>query len=216
MPNEHDYPLCSGIIPKEWLKPCFDDFREKHAGKTGYVIGKGPSLDEVGCLRAHFNLGVVLCCNESIHKIEDMKLTAPLYVVQQDSHLKDKCVPRDETTIHLMNCYQLVSGKTRKVTKSEWNANAVLYDPCVLGMNYTSYTAIMACRIAKYMGIEDIVFVCFDSWAQGGSTEYAACIDRSVYASGVVRSAPVPKIEVVRQAREMGLKLKAWFPDVEV
>jgi tetratricopeptide (TPR) repeat protein len=38
---------------------CFTDLHGKHVGKTGYVIGKGPSLDEVGCLRAHFNLGVV-------------------------------------------------------------------------------------------------------------------------------------------------------------
>ena len=151
---------------------------------------------------------MVLCCNEAIHKIETLDLTCPTYVVQQDSHLQDRCVPK--RAVHLMSCWQ-----RKKVTVSEWNANAVLYDPCELGFNRIDYTAIAACRLAKYMGMTNIIFVCFDSWLPGGTTEYAKCIDTSIY-GGAVRAAPVPKIEIIKQAKEMGLALKAWFPDVEI
>ena len=200
-----------------------DDFKDRHVGQRAYVVGKGPSLDRVEVLKAHLNGGVVFCVNESIRKIELIGLTAPTYAVQQDSSLKDRCVPN--RAVHFMNCRQSVPEdhpgdkhhKIRKVDVSPWNKDAVLYDPGMFGETVSTLTAIIALRLARFMGCTELVFVCFDAWVPSGSCEYAQCVGSSSADGGQTERHVTHKTEILRAARGAGFgKIMAWFPDVEI
>lgn len=158
-----------------WLS----DIAGRHAGKKCYLIGKGPSLDKIDCIQGFLESGVVICLNESIHKIESLGIRRPpTYVVQQDSALKDACVPKYAT--HYMNaCQRCKDKKVRWVEKSDWNPNAILYDPHDIGCGGITQTAIIAIKIAKLMGMNEFTLIGFDSWKSGGSLEYAGCIGYS-------------------------------------
>lgn len=191
-----------------------DAFKNKHKGLRAFVVGKGPSLDKIEVLREEMAGSVVLCCNESVHKVEQVNPDATIYVVQQDEVLKGACIPERPGTVHFMNAYQKGSGKkVRKLEKSPWAPNAVLYDPYALGEGICTFTALIACRLALLMGMSDVTFLCFDSWAEGGSTKYAACIGGD--GADMPRHA-IHKRDIIRQAKAMGLRLWARLPDVEV
>ncbi len=158
-----------------------EQLKDRHVGKKCFLIGKGPSLDRIDSMQGMLTSGVVMCVNESIHKIESLGIVhPPLYVVQQDYALKDTCVPRLPGTTHLMNSFQRIDKrKCGRVEKSEWNPHALLYDPQDLGCFNGTCTAAIAIRIAKIMGMSEFIFVGFDSWKNNGSLEYAGCIGYS-------------------------------------
>lgn len=171
------------------------DFKGKHPGCRAFIIGKGPSLDRIEEIRSELNSdnAVIFCVNESIHKIEFIHLDVPVYCGQQDSELEFDCVPTYETTVHFMQRFQHSPSSKRKeiVTVSPWNPNAVLYGYPEIAGN-TTLTALVAVKLAKYMGIEHVTFCCFDSWSNGwkGSGEYAKCIGKESGAkNGVGRHA---------------------------
>src|ERR1035437_3888987 len=58
-----------------------------------YVVGKGPSLDNItaGCFPDP--QAPIICINESIHVIEKLKLPNHIYVTQLDSELQETCRP---------------------------------------------------------------------------------------------------------------------------
>ncbi len=160
-----------------------EDFKNKHAGSMAFIVGKGPSLDRADKLKYEFNQQgvVVLCLNQSIHKIEELGLTTPLYVVQQDSELGSDCVPSKATTVHFMSAWQDTPerrGKTRMET-SPHNPNAVLYWHEIA--HESDLSAIAALKLCLHMGIDKVCFVAFDSWANGwqGDSSYASCIKPS-------------------------------------
>ncbi len=156
-----------------------DDISGRHAGLRCYLIGKGPSLDRIDCVQSFLESGVVICLNEAIHKIESLGIQRPpTYVVQQDSALKDTCVPKFAT--HFMNNYQRGrDGKVKRAGGSDWNPNAVLYDPHDIGCGKSTQTAIVAIKIARLMGMKEFILIGFDCWKDGGSLEYAGCIGYS-------------------------------------
>jgi hypothetical protein len=177
------------------------------------LVGKGPSLDRpdfAEMIRAKSPTHAIFTINESIHRVEEV---APLdarmiHVVQQDWTLKDRCVPKRPTTVHLMNCYQ----DGAKVSKSPWNPSAILYDPCDFGCDPCTLSAVIALHIAaKFELRESVVFSCFDSWrdgASGGSCEYADSIGTKSGEFVCPERHRVHKAEIMRAYEKLGFKSK--------
>ncbi len=161
----------------------FSDFENKHVGMTAIITGKGPSLDHIESIKNEMSCDnvIVMALNESIHKIESLQLPVPVYCVQQDTHLGKDCIPKNPTVVHFMNAHQTSPSNDwpggRKVSISQWNQNAVVYDI----VDESNLSAVAAMRIAKFMGISSIIFVAFDSWLGDnpeGDGRYATCIGK--------------------------------------
>ncbi len=165
-----------------------EDFKNKHDGKLAFIVGKGPSLDTLEQMRDTINheSAVVFCLNESIHKVEELKLSTPVYVVQQDSRLESRCVPKNPEIVHFMSAWQYTKEKpiAKRYDVSPYNQNAVLYWHEIA--NERDQSAVAALKIAKLMGMNRVCFLCFDSWANGwqGDHKYAGCIKETGFEPG--------------------------------
>jgi len=197
------------------------DFKDKHVGARAYIIGKGPSLDMIDSIRNVLDnsSAVIFCTNESIHKVESLEnLTSTIYCVQQDSELEYDCIPQDPENIHFMNRIQHAPHEDylEKIPRSisPWNPDAVLYGPPEI-CEYNTFTAIACIRLAKYMGIDSVIFCCFDSWKDGwkGSGEYAKCIGK--VQSGTGRHA-VHGCEILSQAKRIMKTIDTLCPVVVI
>lgn len=195
------------------------DFRNRHAGQRAFVIGKGPSLDTVEEIREQLSTGIIFCLNESVHKIESLSLDAPTYVVQQD-YLGTDCVPTNPKTVHFMSSWQplamqpLEARRHRYVEVSPWNPNAVLYRPNFFkGESSGSLSAIIALKIAAFMGIKKVTLCCFDALANGlqGPATYANCIGQEKQREGSHRS---HNAVILITAREIMDDIKTLKPTV--
>ncbi len=153
-----------------------DAFKDKHVGQRAYIIGKGPSLDNLMAVTHELQTGVIFALNEAIHAAETNYLPTfmPKYCVQQDSELTDRCVPK--VAKHLMNDWQHTpeSKVKRRVAISPWNPKAILYRAPEWKLS-----AVVALDIAKLMGCTAVTFVCFDSWLNAftGPDTYAKCVN---------------------------------------
>ncbi len=161
------------------------DFKNIHPNERAFIVGKGPSLDTVETIRENLVGGILFCLNESVHKIESLKLDTPTYCVQQDSDLEYDCIPTNKLTIHFMNSWQHQPGKSKgfksHVPVSPFDPNAVLYRPDFFkGESESSLSAIIALKIASFMGIKKVTFCCFDALLNGynGPNTYANCIGK--------------------------------------
>lgn len=57
-----------------------------HSGKLCYIVGKGPDLDEI--TETDFMEGSpILAINESVHRINQLKIDNPLYLLQRDTNI---------------------------------------------------------------------------------------------------------------------------------
>lgn len=168
-------------------KNSLERFKDLYAGinPRAYIVGKGPSLDTFEKVIDEIN-GPIFCLNESIKKVEQLSHTYALFCVQQDcnENMGSKCVPRE--AVHFMNCWQTFTShpftgelKARRemFEKSKWNQNAVLCNPADFGEFDCELSAVMALHLAKHMGCKAVTFCCFDSWAAGGSCEYAKAVE---------------------------------------
>ncbi len=201
------------------------DFKEKHIGRRAFIIGKGPSLDTVEKIKDDLETGVVFCLNESIHKIETLGLAAPTYVVQQDSELERDCIPKNLNTVHFMNAWQhgliphkdaWIHGPLKHKTlieKSPWNSNAVVYDPRFLNESCGSLSAIIALKLAAFMGIKSATLCCFDALLNGyqGPTTYANCIGKQKEGSHRSHNAVIMII-----GRQVMTEIKTLHPAVAI
>ncbi len=212
------------------------DFKGMHAGAPCFIVGKGPTLDQLN--REHvlnmLLLGPVFCCNESIHQIEALfahdqhQDTSEIYAVQQDSELEDACVPTCGH-FHFMHYFQHItpaicdiSGAKLPVSKqrckiSPWNQVAVLYGDGAEGtpsVRENELTAVAALKLAHYMGIRSVSFVAFDSWA-GEPGQYARCIGTDSAAIGDIGRHAVNGHEIREQAKALMEHVQVWRIDGE-
>ncbi len=189
------------------------DFINKHLGGTACIIGKGPHLDKIEERKHDLGSGgnIIIALNESIHKIESLRLRIPEYVVQQDRGLKGDCVPKGSAT-HFMNTVQSVPGSRipQVVKVSPWNPRAVLYSA-----RGNELSAVIALRIAHLMGIKRIQFYCFDSWA-GEAGQYASIIGKDSGVVGDIGRHAVNGAHIVSVAKELFKIVEAKFPDVKL
>lgn len=188
----------------------------KHSGCVAYIVGKGPSLDQLEEIRDDLDQPgvVILAINESIHKVESLMLNVPLYVVQQDSGLEFDCIPSGKKTVHLMNSLQHKMGdahSTRnKVAISPWNSKAVLYDE-----GPEQLTAVIALKLALRMGIQGVTFVCFDALSASNDCSYAHVIGKDSGAvAGPGRHMP-NGAHILEVARQLMQHVDVKFPEIK-
>ena len=131
---------------------------------TCYIVGKGPSLDN---LRAeHFDgVSSVLCINDSIHKVRDLGIKNPVYMFQQDIPLKKTCIVDDVISI--------LDPKLRPIIGEHKNIHYI--HPRSVGATSTVITCIFAMNTAKQMGVTQFKFMCFDACVTQ-KLGYADCV----------------------------------------
>ena len=134
-------------------------------GKYIYMIGKGPSLDRLSKADFPNPDAVIMCVNESIHKVESLDLPNVTLAMQHDVRLKRECLPKRAAIIinpALLHWYHDIENKY------------VLAPPFV-DEPRACLTSILGLKLAKKFGCLKITFLCFDACIDG-SLDYADCI----------------------------------------
>jgi len=134
-------------------------------GKQIYMVGKGSSLDRISAVDFPNQDAVIMCVNESIHKIETLNLPHVTLAMQHDVRLQRECLPKRAAIIinpGLIHWYHDIKNKY------------VLAPPFV-GEPRACLTSILGLKLAKKFGCLKITFLCFDACIDG-SLDYADCI----------------------------------------
>jgi hypothetical protein len=137
----------------EELAPLFKD-------KKCYVVGKGPSLDRLTALDFQDPTAPVIAINEAIHKVEELGLVNPVFVLVKDVGLGATCKPKKAKVIATLG-------------NKDWYADCETYifqpkPPEVL-------SALAAVAIGKSLGSKSFVFVSFDA-CTNKDTSYAKSV----------------------------------------
>lgn len=202
-----------------------DAYKDRHVGQHAFLIGKGPSLDDLWCVKLQLQRGVIFALNESVHEVEKLTYAdpqPPIYCVQQDSELEAACVPRHPDTIHFMNDWQSTpdtKGVKIRVSISQWHPKAVLY-------RYPEWhlSAVAALDIMAWMGICDVTLVAFDGLLKDGPMTYAKCIPyrKSIHKPQVIVDGALNSLgnhranggDTLIKAKAVMLSLKTLHPRV--
>ena len=138
-------------------------FKSLFDGKECYIVGKGPSLDDLSKDYFTDSERPVICINESIHAVERLMIPNHLFVIQTDTILRNTCKPLKATlliTENLRNYY----------------SDYVIFMPEMLGLPQYRLTIEYAIKIAQSLGTTKFNLMCFDACVNG-DTGYAECID---------------------------------------
>lgn len=151
------------VPSKDWkeLVPVFKN-------KVCYIIGKGPSLDNLKAETFKDPEDPIFCINETIHIIEKLKLPNPVFAIQQDTNLKTKCKPKQAYIFISQSCKNWYADFDRKY----------IYSSLSLGITHHRLTAVSATTIAKELGCINFKFCCFDACVNK-KTDYAKVIGYS-------------------------------------
>jgi len=143
---------------------------DKHAGETGYVVGKGPSLLKLSA--DHFGEGPIIAINQAVQHVEALGLENTVYALQKnpcDEVIagEDICggcesgppgYPEPEKAALLLsypethNCY------------SHYPDRFMFIDTHDLGFKDRMMPSLPnACRLLELMGIKDIKILCCDA-----------------------------------------------------
>lgn len=134
-------------------------------GKQIYMIGKGPSLDRLSKEDFSNPDAVVMCVNESIHKVESLDISNVTLAMQHDVRLQRQCLPERAAIIinpALVHWYHDIENK-------------YVLSPPFVDEPRACLTSILGLKLAKKFGCLKIIFLCFDACIDG-SLEYADCI----------------------------------------
>lgn len=139
-------------IPRIISDKNIDDLRPYFIDKPCYIVGKGPSLDN---LRAeHFDAGIpIIALNEAIHAVEELELDNPLYALQQDAKLRATCQPKRSPI--------LVS--TKAANYYAHTEDAYIFSNAELDLNPSALSVSAAIRIARRLGAQSFKLICFDA-----------------------------------------------------
>lgn len=159
LPNEKRW------IPRFITDNRVEDFRPLFIGKSCYIIGKGPSLDDLSKEDFKNTHYPVICLNESIHKVETLKLINPVFGLQQDAKLKNHCKPNKAPLF--------VSTKACNYYNDY--DKAYIFDNLRLGLTRNALSVTAAITISKLLGSQSYIMMCFDACVNR-NTSYAACI----------------------------------------
>lgn len=127
------------------------------------IIGKGPSLDKI-TNQDFARSDIVICCNDSIHRIVALCLKLPLYSVQLDESLRDTC--RSNHANHFISPWA-----------KDWVPEATVIPLETPKRGEKLLTVLEAIRTAKHMGCGAFHLMGFD--AMFGKLGYANCIGYS-------------------------------------
>ena len=135
-----------------------------------YLVGKGPSLDNLTADDFQDHDAPVLACNEAIHTIEHLELPNPVFCVQQDASLNETCRPKRSGWI--------LSRQAWRNGKGDTYAFAHEYIPEEIGLKTSSLTAVVAIRLLSEAHVKKIVMLAFDAHVNG-NCNYANAIGHS-------------------------------------
>lgn len=141
VPNELRWYMYKG----EW--PSLEGLRSAFEGKTVYLIGKGPSLDEIK--RSDIDPdATVVCLNESIHTITKLELSNEIIGAQYDGELGSRCYA-DCPMIVTDRCYGYYTG----------------YEDIYPVRSHTvgGMCATLAINVAKQLGAKEFICLGFDA-----------------------------------------------------
>lgn len=183
---------------------------DKHKGAVCYIIGKGPSLKDIGSYKFKDD-GIIIAINESIVILEKLNLPNKLYSIQQDGRQQCMRKPKNpETTLLLSKPF---SGDYFPE-----HPNRIVYRQVEdLHVMDRIFTAISAISFAKIFGCAEIVFLGFDactdcdaSYAKGLTTY----VDPSNNLGRFLRFCEIIKFSVGHtiKARFYSLKTKCNYP----
>jgi hypothetical protein len=134
-------------------------------GKKCYIIGKGPSLDDLTEQAFDDDSAPIVCINEAIHKVETLAIKNPIFALQQDMGLRDTCQPIRGSiivSVHAQHWYADVE-------------NRYVYNPDTYDLKSSQLSVICAIAIAQGLGAKSFDLISFDACVKG-STTYAKCI----------------------------------------
>ena len=146
------------LITLETLRATFE-------GRGCYIVGKGPSLDNLSRSNFDSHTCPIICINESIHKVESLGLPNPIFAIQQDSKLHATCCPSHGTLLVSTHAADAYAGFDKKY----------IFNPVAFKYTAGSLTVEIAVAICKKLGTREFRMLCFDAH-QTGSTEYAKVI----------------------------------------
>lgn len=124
------------------------------------IIGKGPSLDTI-TNQDFKRTDIVICCNDSVHRVVSLCLKLPIYSVQLDESLRDTC--RSNHATHFISPWA-----------KDWVADATVIPLDAPQRGQKLLTVLEAIRVAKHMGCGFFKLMGFD--AMFGKLGYASCI----------------------------------------
>lgn len=152
-------------------QPCINLLRTAlNGGNTVYIIGKGPSLDDLNEEDfSEFTDAPVLCVNESVHKIEKLKITNPLFCVQYDRLKGVSNKPSRATWFLSSYAWEAQNGK---------RDGAVLYELDSIYPDKPNLTAATSISMASLAGANKAVMLGFDAFFSK-NCDYANCIGYS-------------------------------------
>jgi hypothetical protein len=135
-----------------------------YKGQTCFIIGKGPSLDEL--TEADFyNTGPVIGLNEAFNKLQTFNLQNPVYGTQLDAWMKDACYPKKGT---------LFTSPRAQIFYPDCS-NAICVPPSTVGQRPTPGSFAYAIAIARIWGCYPLILYCFDA-AMDKNCGYAKCV----------------------------------------
>jgi len=144
------------------------DFADQFAGKVCYIIGKGPSLDNLSLDDFPESDAPIIAINEAIHKVESLGLPNPTFMMQQDTYVGEDALPIDATV--LLECKAVgLYHDYEKLQMFCWHE---------LGVNHRNCTAALAAAFAQKFNAERLVMLCLDACAKG-TLGYAGCIGKN-------------------------------------
>jgi hypothetical protein len=153
-------PGSAGVPPASRPPASLELRRQAPTATHAYLIGKGPSLDQLTPTAFPIVDAPILCCNESIHAVEALDLPNPLFCVQQDTSLAQRCRPGRATWFLSAQAWNAGQGDTYE--------RAVKYTPKDLGLKTKNLTARAAlCIIGKAGGFGHVHFRAFDACVSG-------------------------------------------------
>lgn len=128
-----------------------------HTSELAALIGKGPSLDNL----TKENLKpykIIICCNDSVHRVISLCPKANIYSVQLDNELRDTCVTQHAQ--HFISAWAKDWAPNATVLPTAWNKKLL--------------TAVEAIALGKHLGVVEFGLFGFD--AMKGKLGYAKCI----------------------------------------
>lgn len=178
------------------------DLQNIHIGKTVYMVGKGPSLDNLSSIIFPEDC-VIIATNEAIHKVESLDLQNPTYVVQQDVGLQETCRPKNATILASYKCRSFYLDYPKKY----------LYHTSNFKLTYSSLSVMVAIAVAKFMGSIDFVFVSFDA-CLNKDTGYAKVIGHDSETGGNPDRFLKHKRKITFQARDCNINWLLPVPNM--
>lgn len=134
-----------------------ENLHTKFYGKLCYIVGKGESLNHLNSTHFPHKNAPIIGINQAIHYVEDIDIENQLFVMQQETILKDSCKPKKENT-YLIISY--ITASFYRLYKKKY-----IFNPGKFGLPIQTYTIVLAIEIAKYLGSSELIMLCFDAYA---------------------------------------------------